>query len=130
MPLSYTEAYLIAAVVHYRIHGNATKSSTRYGVPRSTLLDRYNGIRTKAEGHELQQRLSKKEENDLTAWIVLQGQMGSPPSHTQIRILVQRVYHEKGDSRPLGKKWMVGFYRRNPSIKTQRARKIDNSQIK
>ncbi|KAK1963871.1 hypothetical protein LY78DRAFT_659941 [Colletotrichum sublineola] len=44
--------------------------------------------------------------------------------------MAQRVLKAGGDLRPLGRKWMEGFLRRNPALQTLKARKISSKRIK
>jgi len=46
-----------------------------------------------------------------------------------VREFAQRVLAANGDLEPLGKKWMTGFLRRNPEIKTMRGKRIDSIRI-
>ncbi|KAJ0161391.1 hypothetical protein CTA2_6302 [Colletotrichum tanaceti] len=41
--------------------------------------------------------------------------------------MAQRILKDGGDSQPLGRKWMEGFSRRNPAVKTLRTKKTTGS---
>jgi len=52
-----------------------------------------------------------------------------PLTHAQIKDFAQRLLVLKGDNKPLGKRWMQAFLRRNPSLRTKRARSIDSQRV-
>jgi hypothetical protein len=60
------------------------------------------------------QRLSLWQEENLVDWILIQGALGVPPTHAQIFYFVTRILANNGDTQPLGKYWMQGFFARNP----------------
>ena len=50
-------------------------------------------------------------------------------THGQIRQFVSRLLVIKGDHQRLGKRWLEGFLRRNPILRTKRARAIDSTRV-
>jgi hypothetical protein len=52
-----------------------------------------------------------------------------PLSHGQIRQFAGRLLVIKGDNQKLGKRWIEGFLRRNPILRTKRARNIDSVRV-
>jgi hypothetical protein len=58
-----------------------------------------------------------------------QESLGLSPTHAQIRIFVGRVACARGDSNPLRKRWIEGFLRRNPILKTKRQFLIDSIRV-
>ena len=58
-----------------------------------------------------------------------QEALGVPLTHGQIRQFVSRLLVIKGDHKKLGKRWMEGFLRRNPILRTKRARNIDSTRV-
>ena len=69
------------------------------------------------------------QENSLANWVSIQQALGVPPTHQQIRELAGRVCIGRGDSQPLGIKWMQGFLARHPFLKTQRTKLVDSNRI-
>jgi hypothetical protein len=45
--------------------------------------------------------------------------------HSQIRAFAGRILAAKQDARPIGKRWMAGFIRRNPILRTKRQLQVD-----
>jgi len=43
--------------------------------------------------------------------------------------MAERILKEEGDLRPLGKRWVEGFKRRNQNIKTLVGKRIDSTRI-
>jgi hypothetical protein len=105
------------------------RASAMHGVPRTTLSRRLQGVQPKRLAHSHHQRLSPWQEEHLVDWILTQGALGVPPTHAQIRHLVQRTLLNNGDSRPLGKHWMEGFFARNPQIRTLRGKSMDSRRV-
>ena len=99
------------------------------GVPRSILQDRIKGSETHSIAAESQQRLSRVQEDHLANWALTQEAIGVPLTHAQIREFAQRLLSLKGDNKALGKRWIQAFLRRNPILKTKRARNIDSQRV-
>src|SRR5260370_41861899 len=47
----------------------------------------------------------------------------------QIRVFASRILAARHDRLPLGKKWMAGFLRRNPVLKTKKQFRIDSARV-
>ena len=69
------------------------------------------------------------QEEGLTKWILTQESLGLAPTHAQIRVFAGRVATANGDALPLGKRWMEGFLRRNPILKTKKQVYIDSARV-
>jgi 4-hydroxybenzoate polyprenyltransferase len=76
-----------------------------------------------------QQRLSTVQEERLTEWVLTQESLGLGPTHGQIRDFTGRILRARGDNKPLGKRWMDGFLRRNPILKTKKQFHIDSARV-
>jgi 4-hydroxybenzoate polyprenyltransferase len=126
---SYTEQDLLAALNDVKNGKSVKLACQEWGVPRSTLRNRNQGQESHTIAAESQQRLSKIQEEHLTSWILAQEALGVPLTHGQIRQFVCRLLVIKGDHKNLGKRWMEGFLRRNPILRTKRARNIDSVRV-
>jgi hypothetical protein len=49
--------------------------------------------------------------------------------HSQIRAFAGRILAAKQDARPIGKRWMAGFIRRNPILRTKRQLQVDAIRV-
>jgi hypothetical protein len=58
-----------------------------------------------------------------------QEALGVPLTYGQIQQFAGRLLAIKGDYKELGKRWMEGFLRRNPILRTKRARNIDSVRV-
>jgi hypothetical protein len=125
----YTEADIQKALSAITNGMSQKKAGLEYGVPRSTLQNRIKGHISRAEAHEPQQRLSTVQEEQLAKWVLVQESLGLAPTHSQIRAFAGRIVYAKGDATPLGKRWMAGFLRRNPVLKTKRQLRIDSGRV-
>jgi hypothetical protein len=105
------------------------KASLDWAVPRSTLQDRINGRVSMREAQEPYQRLSQVQEQRLTDWVLTQETLGNSPTHTQIRAFAGRILAIRRDATPLGKRWMAGFLKRNPILKTKKQFRIDSVRV-
>ena len=79
------------------------KTARKYHVPPSTLRDRLKGVLPHSVAHQDFQRLSTTQEDRLAEWVLFQGELGDPPTHTQIRELAKRICIERGDGNTIGK---------------------------
>ena len=125
----YTEQDLLAALSDVRNGKSLRLASREWGVPFTTLQNRNQGSESYALAAESKQRLSKTQEEHLSTWVLAQEALGVPLTHSQIRQFVSRLLAIKGDHQQLGKRWMEGFLRRNPILRTKRARNIDSVRV-
>ncbi|KZL67851.1 transposase [Colletotrichum tofieldiae] len=111
-------------------NGKAIKrAAIEYGIPSSTLQHRLNGKQARKLAFSDLQRLSPDQEAKLAEWVRIQHALGLAPTHQQVKVFAEKILHAMGDTDPLGKQWIQGFKRRNPSIKVQRSRPIDSRRI-
>lgn len=129
--MAYTEQDLQDAIAKYhRGRGSIRSISREFGIPTTTLHHRIHGTQTRSIGAEPLQILSRVQEDHLSQWVLTQVALGVPPTHAQIRAFASRVLQAQGATRTtVGKGWMTRFLRRNPILRTQRARKIDSVRI-
>lgn len=52
-------------------------------------------------------------------WILYQEALGYAPLYSQVCSVIVGLLKSIGDNKPLGKNWIDGFKRRNPSIKAK-----------
>ncbi|KAE9565961.1 hypothetical protein CGMCC3_g17862 [Colletotrichum fructicola] len=127
---NYTPDDLAGAIAAVRGGQPVLAAAREWGVPYATIYGRLKGATSKRESKVCEQRLSTKQESALTTWVLTQGSLGFAPSHRRVRMFAERVLRAAGDMRPLGRKWMEGFLRRNPAVKTLKARKINARRVK
>ena len=129
--MGYTEQDLTNALALYDQGGESLrKLSLEFGIPRTTLYNRIIGIQRRQDAFEQHQSLSRVQEAHLTTWVLGQVAIGNPPPHAQIREFARRILLAQGHPQPsIGKDWMARFIRRNPILRTQRARKIDSVRV-
>jgi hypothetical protein len=125
----YTESDIAGALDDIRCGVSARMAAQRWGVPRSTIFSRSNGCQSRKQGAEALQRLSQYQERQLCEWARIQDSLGLAASHSQLKEFAQRILATQGDHEPLGKRWITGFLRRNPEIKTMRGKRIDSKRI-
>ena len=125
----YTEQDLLAALSDVRNGKSLKLASREWGVPFSTLRDRNQGSESHTFTAESQQRLSKIQEEHLSTWVLAQEALSVPLTYGQIRQFASRLLVIKGDHKKLGKRWIEGFLRCNPILRTKRARNIDSIRI-
>ncbi len=126
---SYTEEDVQRALADVAKGRSVRKAGLDWGVPRGTLQDRIHGRVSRKEASEPSQRLSPVQEQRLTDWVLVQEALGRSPTHAQIRALAGRILAARRDALPLGKRWMAGFIRRNPILKTKRQLRIDSVRV-
>ena len=105
------------------------KASLDWGVPRPTLHERIEGRVSRSESHAHLQRLAPVQEQRLIDWVLVQESLGQNPTHAQIRAFAGRILAARHDAAPLGKRWIAGFLRRNPILKTKKQFRIDSTRV-
>ena len=123
---AYSEDLLQRAITAVEAGTPVRRVVRDYSIPRTTLRGRLAGRQSKSTAHSHQQKLSPESEAQLVDWILTQGALGFPPTHSQIRLFVSRILQAGGSTEPLGKGWISGFLKRNPVIRTLRAKKLDS----
>ncbi len=129
MKSNYTEEDFQQALNTVANRGSVRKAERDYGIPRSTLQNRIYSHVSMKEAKEYYQRLSPVQEQHLTDWVLTQEAIGQNPTHLQIRTFAGRVLAARGDAIPLGKRWMQGFLKRNPILRTKKQFKIDSARV-
>lgn len=127
----YTEDDLSAAISAVEDGSSIRRAASTWNVPFSTLQARIkSGQRPKGEYEALAlQKLSPVQESHLAAWILAQEALGVPVNHAQIRTFADRVLQASGSQERVGKHWLSKFYRRHPSVKTKRVKRIDVKRL-
>ncbi|TVY12485.1 hypothetical protein LARI1_G009560 [Lachnellula arida] len=109
MKPQYTELDIIDALNAVANGQSMRKACLDWGIPPGTLRNRING-------HE-------------PRWILTQEALGLSPTHTQIKDFAQRLLVIRGDTITLGKRWIYGFLKRNPILKTKKQLRIDSARV-
>jgi hypothetical protein len=103
--------------------------AARYGIPESTLRRRLTGTQSRQKSHEWRQKLSVTQEASLRDWIIVQDDLGFPPSHAQVIDFAGRIAKRNGYTEPIGTHWIEAFLRRNPEVKTIKGQKLDSERF-
>src|SRR6266699_2818066 len=122
---SYTENAFTAALNAVDRGDPIRRVARDYGIPRTTLQHRLTGRQPKTTAHTFQQKLSPVQESRLAEWIRVQDALGLGPTHAQIRTFASRILLAGGSTAGVGKHWLKGFLRYNPSVRTLQTRCID-----
>ena len=125
----YTEIDLQNALADIRKGMTAAQAARVWSVPRTILGHRLRGGEPFKVAKAHCQRLSPSQEEALVQWIRVQGTIGYPPTHATIRFIASRILAHGGDLKPLGRNWMEGFLRRNPSVKTMKGKSIESARL-
>src|SRR6266699_2266358 len=126
---SYTEDALTAAINAVNAGTPVKRAARDYGIPMTTLRHRLAGRQSKTTAHTSQQKLSSIQESRLAEWIRVQDALGLGPTHAQIRTFASRILLAGGSTAGVGKHWLEGFLRRNPSVRTLQTRRMDAARV-
>lgn len=104
----------------------------RYGVPSTTLTNRYYGrAKPKREAHLQQQLLTLEEETAVERWIGRLDDIGIPPmvQHLHEIVLAILCNRPSGISDPkVGRHWISRFLNRHPDIAYRYSSRIENER--
>src|SRR6266699_309799 len=128
MPL-YIEDTLAAALNAVNSGTPLRRAVRDFGIPLATLHDRRVGQQSKTTAHMSQQKLSPIQESRLAEWICIQDVLGFAPMYIQIRIFANRILLAGGSTAGVGKHWLEGFLRCNPSVRTLQTRRMDAARV-
>jgi hypothetical protein len=117
-----------------RTYENAYQAAKTTGAPIRTVYDRLQGRRTRREVNVKNQALTPAEEMALVQWVQRAAATGHPVRHQFLRELAEEIRKRRlGEDgtlfTPLGKQWIQRFLKRNPTLKTQRAKSIEQARV-
>jgi hypothetical protein len=101
------------------------KAADIYQVPRSTLGDRMNGLRTRTEAHIDQQNLSPAEEEVLVKWAKVLGRRGVPLTHSTLATYASEIF-----GKPIGVSWPKRFLARHADLKVKATTSLEKCRAK
>jgi len=125
----YTEYDMAQALDAVASGKSCRKAAIEWGVPRSTLQDRIDYNTNHQSAAEHLQRLPPILEDRLTKWVLTQEALGRSITHSQLKVFGERLCRLQNDDRPLGKRWIKRFLRRNPILKTKRQITVDSVRV-
>ncbi|KAH0602245.1 uncharacterized protein H6S33_009886 [Morchella sextelata] len=109
--------------------------SLEFGIPASTLNDRFNGRKNRQEAHQNQQKLSPVIEKSLKKWIQDMDDAGFPPRVDLLRgmasALAQNIAEEdKLDPTAaiIGRNWVSRFLDRHPDLAAKYSTQLDRQR--
>ena len=118
------------AALHAGEEKSIRQAAKKYDVPYSTLRSRYLVLAQPAKvSQKSRQRLYVIQESILCDRIEELAENNLPPTHAVVKELAVEMMRENGDTRPLGKKWIQSFLKRNPRIITRMGTPIDGKRI-
>jgi hypothetical protein len=99
-----------------------------------TIYDRLRGRKTRREVNAPNQVLTPAEEMALAQWVRRLSATGHPVRHQFLLELAEEIRDQRLKAagnvrRPLGQKWVQQFLKRNPTLKSQLARSIEQARI-
>jgi hypothetical protein len=97
-----------------RLKLSIRKAAETFRVPRSTLTNRFNGVRTRKEAHAHQQNLAPAQEEVLVEWIKVMGRRGVPFTQRALQDFAEDICR-----RPIGDSWPKRFLARHPELKVK-----------
>jgi hypothetical protein len=100
----YTENYILGALDAIAYGVSRQRASLNYGVPRTAFRNCSNSHETYQKTAVFLQNFSPVQEKRLTDWVLVLGNLGLSPTHTQIKDFAQRLLVIQGDIITLGKR--------------------------
>ena len=104
------------------------------GVSKTTLHHRLKGGKSRSEGQETNQLLTRQEEKALATWISTSTAVGNPVQHDFIGEMAEKLIKRRiPDGQvvlQIGPTWAPSFLRRHRYLKTKMTRAIEAARIK
>ena len=105
-------------------------AATAYGVPESTLRNRYhNKNSTRTDAAIPKRSVTPWQEELLAGWIINSEQCGHPVTFAQLREFVTLLNRQVG-GKDCGQNWVGRFLRRRPDLRSKIGKKIDTLRVK
>ena len=76
----------------------------RYGIPKTTLLNRLHGSGNRRAAYQEHQRLSPMHEERIATWIIRQEALGYAPSYANVQAVASAILAKGGNHEPLRKR--------------------------
>ncbi|RAL61711.1 hypothetical protein DID88_002779 [Monilinia fructigena] len=117
------------------------KAAEYFEVPKSTLIARVAGRKSRTQSHEMAQILSNAEENTLVRWISRLTITGFPATPMLVKEMADEIRLRRvqvASSRiptsteilPIGHEWIYRFQKRHPELKTCHSRQLESNRAK
>ena len=109
------------------------KIAKEYGVSPSTVHDRANGRKPRAEAYEDHQTLSKYQEQLLEGYLIFLAQKKTPLSRMATRKLAGKLrsnWDPKVTPEPLSNSWLLGFLKRCKYLKLNKGNHLDMPRVR
>lgn len=131
--LKYSELQMEKAIEDVKRGVSHSVAAKNNNVPRSTLISKIKGYAPVERRMGPQSILTKEEETVLVQWIFTMANAGFPVSTDQLFDSVKRLLSDLKrdnpftDGRP-GRKWYIGFMKRNPQVANRMAQNLTMSR--
>ena len=109
------------------------KIAKEYGVSPTTVHDRANGTKPRAEAHENNQTLLKYQEQLLEGYLIFLAQKGAPLSRMATRQLAGKLrsnWDPEAIPGPLSNSWLLGFLKRCKYLKLNKENHLDMPRVR
>ncbi|RAL60126.1 hypothetical protein DID88_000751 [Monilinia fructigena] len=117
------------------------KAAEYFEVPKSTLIARVAGRKSRTQSHEMAQILSNAEENTLVRWVSRLTITGFPATPMLVKEMADEIRLRRvqvASSRiptsteilPIGHEWIYRFQKRHPELKTCYSRQLESNRAK
>jgi hypothetical protein len=100
-----------------------------YGIPYTTLYERYHGIQMKAEKPANGLKLSTNEEESLVKWILDLAKRGLPPRPSLVRHMANYLLSGRGNQQ-VSEKWVYRLVKRRVELKSRFSRRYNYERAK
>ena len=130
--LKHSGELRIQAAIHdyqARKFTNIRDPATAHGITYGQLRGRLAGRPSRSEAHVEQQNLTKTEEGVIVAWVLRLDTWGFPPHLKYVKDLATHFLRSHGIRNvDLGKNWVTRFLKRNPTLETRFAVRLDKQR--
>jgi Tc5 transposase DNA-binding domain len=113
---------------------NPNQASKATGTPVNTIYGRLRGRKSRREVNTTNQALTPAEEMALVQWVQRLSATGHPVRHPFLVELAEEIRDQRLKAkdnvvkRPLGQKWVQRFFKRNPPLKSQLAKSMEQAR--
>ncbi|XP_030833563.1 neurofilament medium polypeptide-like [Strongylocentrotus purpuratus] len=134
-PKTWEAQDIVAALQSIKANGLSLRAAAKmYGIPTSTLRDKFHGKRAIFARCGPSPFLTAEEEQKIVNWAIKMGNVGLKQTRIDIQNVVKTLLDKDSREHPFvnntpGRRWWRGFVKRHPNLKHRKHQLTDKARV-